>query len=118
MIGPQKCPVYLKVLYLKNISERFSKKISKNIDQIFRSVRLRAILYTDRPLSGIYKDNSPTQEKSNIIYKFSNHCGSDYVGRTSQRFHVGIDKHVVKILKSWFDGRSEKPRKKYFSAIE
>ncbi len=39
------------------------------------------------------------------------------MGKTSQRFHVRIDQHVPKILKSWFDGRSEKLAKKYFSAI-
>ena len=96
MIGPQKCPVYLKLPYLGNISERFSKKISEEINQVFGAVNLRTILYTDRPLSGIYKDVSPTHEKSNIIYKFSCHCGSDYVGKTSQRFHVRIDQHVPK----------------------
>ena len=107
----------LKLPYLGNISERFSKKISEEISQVFSSVHLRTVLYTDRPLSGIYKDVSPTHEKSNIIYKFSCHCGSDYVGKTSQRFHVRIDQHVPKILKSWFGGRSEKPTKKYFSPI-
>ena len=60
MIGPQKCPVYLKLPYLGNISERFSKKISEEINQVFSSVRLRTILYTDRSLSGINKDVCPT----------------------------------------------------------
>ena len=74
-------------------------------------------MYTDRPLTWIYKDVSTTQEKNNIIYKFSCHCGNDYVGKTSQRFHVRIDQHVLKVLTSWFDGRSEKPTKKYLLAI-
>ena len=86
MIGPQKCPVYLKLPYLGNISERFSKKISDEINQVFGPVNLRTILNTDRPLSGTYKDVSPTQEKSNIIYKFSCHCGSDYVGKHLKGF--------------------------------
>ena len=34
MIGSQKCPVYLKPLYLGNISERFFKEISKNFSAI------------------------------------------------------------------------------------
>ena len=55
-------------------------------------------------------------EKSYIIYKFSCHCGSDYEGKSSERFLVRINQHVPKTLKSWFDGRSEKPAKKYFSA--
>ena len=37
--------------------------------------------------------------------------GSDYVGKTSQRFHIRINQHVPKILKCWFDGHSEKPAK-------
>ena len=45
MIGPQKCPVYLKLPYLGNISERFSKKISEEISQVFSSVHLRTVLY-------------------------------------------------------------------------
>ena len=86
----------LKFSYLENISDRFAEKISEEVNQFFGFIRLRTILYTDRPLSEIYKDVSPTQEKSNIIYKFSFHCGSDYVGKTYQRFHVRINQHVPK----------------------
>ena len=100
MIGFQKHPVYLKLPYLGNISERFSKEISEEVNQVFGSVGLRTTLYTDRPLRGIYKDLSPIQEKSSIIYKFTCHCGSDYVGKTSQWFLVRINQHVLKILKS------------------
>ena len=41
MIGPQKFPVYLKLPYLENISERFFKKISEEVNKIFGSVCLR-----------------------------------------------------------------------------
>ena len=99
MIGPQKCPVYLKLPYLGNIFEKFSMKISDEINQVFGSVRLTTNLYTDGPVCGVYKDVSPTHEESNIIYKFSCHCVSDYVGKTSQRFHVRINQHVSKIFK-------------------
>ena len=74
-------------------------------------------MFIDRHLNGIYKDVSPTQEKSNIIYKFSFHCGSDYVGKTSQRFHLRINQHVPKIIRSWINGTSAQPKKNYFSAI-
>ena len=72
--------MYLK-LNLWNNFQRFLKKNSEETDQVFSAVNLKTILYTGRPLSGIYKDVSPTQEKSNIIYKFSCHCGSDYMGK-------------------------------------
>jgi len=39
------------------------------------------------------------------------------VEKTSQKLQVTIDQHVPKILKSWFDGHSEKHVKKYFSVI-
>ena len=78
----------------------FSKKTSDELNQVFGAVNLRTILYTYRRLSGIYKDVSPTQEKSNIIYKCSCHCCSDYVEKTYQRFHARIDQHVPKVLKS------------------
>ena len=34
-----------------------------------------------------------------------------YKGKTSQRFHVRIIQHALKILKSWFDGCLEKTAK-------
>ena len=117
MIGPQKCPVYLKLPFLGKVSENFATRISEEVGQVFGSVRLRTVLYTYRPLSGIYKDVSPIQEKSNIIYKFSCHCGSGYVGKTSQRFHLRINQHVPKIIRSWINGTSAQPKKNYFSAI-
>merc|ERR1719320_2118308 len=36
---------------------------------------------------------------------------------TTTVFHVGVDQHVPRILRGWFDGRSEKPTEKCFSAI-
>ena len=87
MIGPQKCPVYLKLPFFGKVSENFTKRISEEVGQVFGSDRLRTVLYTYRQLSEIYKDVSPIQKKSNIIYSFSCNCGSDCVGKTSQRFH-------------------------------
>ena len=83
---PQKCLVYLKPIYLGNISERFSKKISEEINQIFSSVYLRTILYIDGPLKWNLQGCLLTQEKSNIIYKFSCHCDRDYVGKYLKDF--------------------------------
>lgn len=36
----QKCPVYLKLPYLRNIFERFLKKFSEKINQVFDFVHL------------------------------------------------------------------------------
>ena len=55
--------MYLKLPYLGNTSEKFSKKNSEEVNQVFGSARLATILYTDRPLSGTYKDAFLIQEK-------------------------------------------------------
>ena len=56
---------------------------------------------------------TPTHEKSNIIYKFSCHRGSGYVGKTSQRFHFRQIQHVPNIVKKQMAGGG-KPEKSYF----
>ena len=55
--------MYLKLLYLGSNSERFSKKISEEINQVLGAVNFRTILYTYRPLSGIYKVILPPKKK-------------------------------------------------------
>ena len=84
---------------------------------MFGSVCLRTVLYICRPLSGVYKDVSPIQEKSNIIYKFSCHCGSDYVGKTSQRFHLRINQHVPKVIRNLINDTSAQPKENCFSEL-
>ena len=104
-------------LYLGNISERFSKKKSEEVNQVFGSVLLRTILYTDRPLSGIYKDVFPSKNKVTLSINLFVTVLVTTWEKTFQRFHVTIDQHVPKIFKSWFDGNSEIPAEKYFSVI-
>ena len=42
----------------------------------------------------------PALQKSNVIYQFSCHCDSRYVGRTSQRLQDRIKQHVPKSIRS------------------
>ena len=44
----------------------------------------------------------PTLQKSNGIYRFSCHCDSWYVDRTSQRLQNRIKQHVPKSIRSCF----------------
>ena len=46
-----------------------------------------------------YKDVLPTRMKSFVIYEYSCHCDSRYVGRTSQRLQDRIKQHVPKWLR-------------------
>ena len=42
----------------------------------------------------------PALQKSNVIYQFSCHCNSRYVGRTSQMLQDRIKQHVPKSIRS------------------
>ena len=46
------------------------------------------------------RDVLPTKQKSNMIYQFSCHCDSRYVGCTSQRLQSTIEPHVSKPIRS------------------
>ena len=118
MYGPKKCPVYLHLPYIGTVSGRFEKQIVNIVGKTFGSVRLRVHFQTRRPLNGISKDASPTHNKNNVIYKFQCHCKSEYVGRSSQRFHRRIAQHVPRMIKDWINNKSMRPTDRYyFTAI-
>ena len=86
-------------------SIRIDKQASLAIKTNFNSVSLRVLYNTNRPINGIVKDATPTHDLSNVVYIFKCHCGNDYVGRVSQRFHVTREQHVGKKLKRFiFNG--------------
>ena len=64
--------------------------------------RLSTYLHTDfsQLLPATNKDVLPALQKSNVIYQFSCHCDSRYVGRTSQRLQDRIKQHVPKSIRS------------------
>ena len=45
-------------------------------------------------------DVLPASQQSNIVYEFSCHCDSRYVGRTSQRLQDRIKQHVPKSVRT------------------
>ena len=58
----------------------------------------RVVYSTNELLSATNKDVLPALQKSNVIYQFSCHCDSRYVGRTSQRLQNRIKQHVPKSI--------------------
>ena len=96
--GPHPCPVYLRFPYKGENSIRLAKQASLAIKSTFNSVSLRVVYNTNRPLNGIVKDATFTDDLSSVVYIFKCYCGNDYVGRTSQRFHVRREQHVTKML--------------------
>ena len=66
------------------------------MEKCFFAVEQR-VIFTSRPhLPAIKKDVLPTLLLSDVVYNFSCHCDSRYVGRTSQRLQNRIRQHVPK----------------------
>ena len=98
--GPEKCPVYLRPPWLGSVSIRFEKQVQSAVKQCFSAVEPRVVYSSNELPSATNKDVLPALQKSNVIYKFSCHCDSRYVGRTSQRLQDRIKQHVPKSIRS------------------
>ena len=87
-------------------SKRFWEKEHERIDLGTCCLILSCSLWEVRPtyrlwlLSATNKDVLPALQKSNVIYQFSCHYDSRYVGRTSQRLQDRIKQHVPKSIRS------------------
>ena len=112
VIGPKKCPIYLRLPYIGTVSPRYEKSISSAVEKTFGSVRMRVIFTTQTPFNGRIKDPAPIHGKSNVVYHFQCHCDSAYIGRTTQRFHKRRDQHVPKYLREWTKNTTKRPPKR------
>ena len=108
--GPQKCPVYLRLPYLGDFSERITKTIRHHVEKTFMSVNMRTVFSTKSILSKSTKDVLPSLTKSKVVYQFKcAHCDSVYVGRTLRRLNERIDEHVPKSLKKLLTTTTTQP---------
>lgn len=96
--GPRKRIVYLRLPYIGKTSEMYATKVEKAVTDCFWSTQLRVTYSTRTCLRQNVKDRSPPSHSSNVIYKFTCHCESAYVGRTSKRLHQRIREHVPRNL--------------------
>ena len=94
----KKCPVYLPIPWIGNVSMRFEKQITSAVKRCFFSVEPRVIFNTRQLLPAIEKDVLPSHHHSNVIYQFLCHCDSRYVGCTSQRLEERIKQHVPRSI--------------------
>ena len=94
----EKCPVYLHIPWIGNVSMKFEKQITYAVKRCFFSVKPRVIFNTRQLLPAIKKDVLPSHHHSNVIYQFVCHCDSRYVGRMSQRLEEQIKQHVPRFL--------------------
>ena len=96
--GPKKCPVYLHLPWLGNVSLRYEMQIKTVAKRCYFAVE-PCIVYTTRQLlPAAKKDVLPAFHQSNIVYQILCHCNSRYMGRTSQRLQQRIKQHVPKTI--------------------
>ena len=98
--GLEKCPVCLRLPWLGSVSTRFEKQEKSAVKQCFSAVEPRVVCSTNELLPATNKDVLPALQKNNVIYQFSCHSDSRYVGRTSQRLQDRIKQHVSKSIRS------------------
>ena len=101
-LGPKKCPVYLLLPWLENVSMRYKMQIKTTVKRYYFAVEPRIVyrLYTTRQLLPAAQKNvlSVPHYFSNIVYQLLCDCESRYVGRTSQRLQRRIKQHVPKTI--------------------
>ena len=97
-LGPKKCPVYLHLPWLGNVSMRYEMQIKTVVKRCYSAFETCIVYTTKQLLPAAKKDVLPAFHRSNIVYQFLYHCDSRYVGRPSQRLQQRIKQHVPKTI--------------------
>ena len=96
----KKCPVYLKLPCIGNISLKFEEQCKSAISICYGGANPCVIFSTKKMLFAIRKDVVPTIQKSLVVYQYVRRCDCRYVGRTYQRLQSRIKQHVPKSIRS------------------
>ena len=99
-LGPERCLVYLRLLWLGSVFSRFKKQAKSAVKQCFSAVELRFVYNINELLSATNKHVLLALQKSNVIYQFSCLCDSRYVSRNSHRLQDKIKLRVSKSIRS------------------
>ena len=86
-IEPVKRTVVLQLPYIGNPSTVYGKRIAFAVEQCYKIV-IVAPVFTTRKSADRLKESLPTTSQSNIIYQYKWHCGSGYVGKTTQILNI------------------------------
>ena len=95
----KKCPVYLHLPLFVLVSNWFEKQVTSSVKHYYLTVEPHVVYKTNQLLPVANKDVLPALQNGNVIYQFSCHCDSRYVGRTPQRLQYGIKQHVPKSIR-------------------
>ena len=67
--GPEKCPVYLKLQWIGNISTKFEKQFKAAVSSCFGAVKLRVVVFSARKmLPTVRKDVVPAKQQSMVVH--------------------------------------------------
>ena len=97
---PGKCPVYLKLPWIGNISTKFEKQCKTSVSSCFVAIKLCVVFFTKKMLPTVRKDVVPTKQQSMVVYQYECRCDCRYVGCTSQRLQDRIKQHIPKAIRN------------------
>ena len=89
-----KCPVHLRLPYISSRDKKFAKCITSAIGKCYFSAVVRVTFLSRTAFVSIRKDVLPPHHINLVIYKYTCSCGSDYIGRTSNRLDLRIKQHL------------------------
>ena len=98
--GPKKCPVYLKLAWIGNISLKFEKQVKSNLQNCFSAVKPCVIFHTRKIPPLIHKNAVPITQQSLVVHQYVCRCDGRYLGRTSLRLHKRIIEHIPKSIQN------------------
>ena len=104
--GPEKWPVYLRVLWIGKPSTYLEKEVKTSVESCYGSVSTRLVFTSKRMLPIARKDVLPTTQKSLVICEYKCHYDSRYVGGTSQR----LQNHIKQRVAQWLRQQLTRPR--------
>ena len=92
--GPEKLRVYIKLPYIGEAS----KKLEASIKGCLRRVNGGLLLVVINSYRRVqhwfpYKDKTPAEMKSNVVYKLECSCGKCYIGETERNLVSRLDEH-------------------------
>ena len=94
------CHALARLTCLSSVSTGFERQVKPAVKQCFSAMEPRVVYSTYELLSATNKNVLPALQKSKVIYKFSCHCDSRYVGRTFQRLQDRFKQHLPKSIRS------------------
>ena len=78
-----KCPVFLRLLYISSRGEKFAKYITAAVGKCYFSAAAWVIFLTRTTFVSMRKYVLPLHHINSVMYKYTSSCGSDYIDSTS-----------------------------------